>query len=124
MIPGAILPDQLMEGYQGWVMEGVLSQASFRCPPLGGQTIFTVLSMHISNIYAKKKRGIAKKSSSSRSVPLMLSQHIDVLQVISKGAAIETTSVSIVERLCRLRFASAAGPYAIAGTHIDSKQLG
>ena len=54
------LPDQVMEGEQGWVLQGVLSRASFRRSPVSGQKFFTVLSLHISNIYAKKK-GIAKK---------------------------------------------------------------
>ena len=54
------LPDQVMEGEQGWVMQGVLSRASFRRPPSSGQVTFTVLSLHIDNIYAKKK-DIAKK---------------------------------------------------------------
>ena len=40
------LPDQVMEGEQGWVMQGVLSRASFRRPPLSGQKTFTVLSLH------------------------------------------------------------------------------
>ena len=34
------LPDQLMEGDQGWVMEGVFSRASFRRPPLSGHKTF------------------------------------------------------------------------------------
>ena len=54
------LPDQVVEGEQGWVMQGVLSRASFRRSPVSGQKTFTVLSLHISNIYAKKK-GITKK---------------------------------------------------------------
>ena len=54
------LLDQLMEGEKGWVMQGILSRASFRRPPLSGQETFTVLSLHISNIQVKK-RGIAKK---------------------------------------------------------------
>ena len=49
-----------MEAEQGWVMQGVLSRASFRRSPVSGQKYFTVLSLHTSNIYAKKK-GIAKK---------------------------------------------------------------
>ena len=49
-----------MAGEQGWVLQGVLSRAIFRRPPESGQKYFTVLSLHISNIYAKKK-GIAKK---------------------------------------------------------------
>ena len=54
------LPDKVMEGDQEWVLQGVLSRASFRRQPLSGQKTFTILSLHISNIYAKK-RGIAKK---------------------------------------------------------------
>ena len=54
------LPDQVMEGEQGWVLQGVLSRAIFRRPPVSGQKYFTVLSLHVSNIYATRK-GIAKK---------------------------------------------------------------
>ena len=60
------LPDKVMEGDQGWVLQGVLSRASFRRPPLSGQKAFTVLSLHISNIYAKNV--VLGKSSSSRFV--------------------------------------------------------
>ena len=45
---------------QGWVMQGILSRASFRRAAVSGQKFFTVLSLHISNIHAKQK-GIAKK---------------------------------------------------------------
>ena len=48
------LPGKVMEGDQGQVLQGMLSRASFRRPPLSGQKTFTVLSLHISNIYAKK----------------------------------------------------------------------
>ena len=54
------LPDQVMEGAQGWVVQGVLSRASFRRPPVSGQKTFTVLSLHVNHTYAMK-RGIAKK---------------------------------------------------------------
>ena len=57
---GRELPDQVMEGEQGWVLPGVLSRASFRRSPVSGQKYFTVLFLHISNIYDKKKC-IAKK---------------------------------------------------------------
>ena len=53
------LPDQVMEGEQGWVMQGFLSRALLRRPPLSGQETFTVWSLHISNINGKK-RGNAK----------------------------------------------------------------
>ena len=57
------LPDQAVEGVQGWVMQGVLARASFRRPPLSGQKTFTVLCLHKGNVFAKK-RGIAQNSSS------------------------------------------------------------
>ena len=60
------LPDQVMEGDQGWVMQGVLSRASFRRPPLSDQKTFTVLSSHKSN---RQKTGIAKSSSSQSKPP-------------------------------------------------------
>ena len=50
------LPDQIMEGEQGWVLQGVLSRAIFRRPPVSGQKYFTVLSLHITNIYATLPR--------------------------------------------------------------------
>ena len=62
------LLDKVMEGDQGWVLQGVLSRASFRRRPLSGQKTFTVLSQHIGNINAKKN-GVLRKSSSSPSVP-------------------------------------------------------
>ena len=54
------LPDQVMEGDQGWVLQGVVSRDSFRRPPLSGQKTCTVLSLHMTNIYAQK-RCIAKE---------------------------------------------------------------
>ena len=50
-----------MEGEQGWVMQGILSRASFRRPPLSGQETLTVLSLHHEPHLCQKKRGIAKK---------------------------------------------------------------
>ena len=48
-----------MEG-AGWVLQGVLSRASFRRQRLNDQKTFTVVSLHINNVYAKK-RGKGKK---------------------------------------------------------------
>ena len=50
MTQGEDLPDQVMEGEHGWVLQGVLSRAIFWRPPVSGQKYFTVLSLHISNI--------------------------------------------------------------------------
>ena len=54
------MQDHIVEGEQGSVLHGVLSRASFRRAAAIGQKFFTVLSVHINNVYAKK-RGIAKK---------------------------------------------------------------
>ena len=54
------LQDQVVEGEHGCVAQGVLSRASFRRAAASGQKYFTVLSLHVCNIYARKK-GIAKK---------------------------------------------------------------
>ena len=80
------LPDQVMEGGQGWVMQGVLSRASFRCPPLSGQKSFTVLSLHISSIYAKK-RGIAKKQLIFTVRAIMIGLQNDVVASDFNGTA-------------------------------------
>ena len=61
------------------------SCASFRRPPISGQVTFTVLSLHISNIYAKKK-GIAEKLILTiRAV--MIGQQIDVVAGDFNGTA-------------------------------------
>ena len=79
------LPDQVMEGEQGWVMQGVLSLASFRRSPVSGQKPFTVLSLDISNIYAKKK-GIAKKLILTLRA-IMISQEVDLVAGDFNGTA-------------------------------------
>ena len=79
------LPDQVMEGEQGWVMQGVLSRASSRRSPVSGQKYFTVLSLHISNIYAKKK-GIAKKLILTLRA-IMISQEVDLVAGDFNGTA-------------------------------------
>ena len=55
--------DHIVEGEHGWVLQGVLSHATFRRAAASGQKVFTVLSLHISNIYAKKKKVLPRKSS-------------------------------------------------------------
>ena len=70
------LADQVMEGDQGWVMQGVISRASFRRPPLSGQKTFTVISLQVSKIYAKN--GVGKKLIFTiRAV--MLGEHVDLV---------------------------------------------
>ena len=52
--------NKMKEGESGWVLQGVISRASFRRTPSSGQKSFTVAPLHINNNYAKK-RGIGKK---------------------------------------------------------------
>ena len=79
------LPDQVMEGEQGWVLQGVLSRASFRRSPVSGKKCFTVLSLHTSNIYAKKK-GIANKLILTIRA-IIIGQHIDLVAGDFNGTA-------------------------------------
>ena len=57
-----VVPDLVVEGEHGWVSTRSYCVTCFlsSCCAASGQKFFTVLSLHISNIYAKKK-GIAKK---------------------------------------------------------------
>ena len=71
------LQDQFFEGEQRWVLQGVLSRALFRRAAASGQKYFTVMSLHISNIYAKKK-SIAKKIIQTVRA-IMISQDIDLV---------------------------------------------
>ena len=66
-------------------MQGVLSRASFRRPPLSGQKTFTVMPLHKSNIYAKK-RGIAKKLILTIRA-IMIGQQIDLVAGDFNGTA-------------------------------------
>ena len=79
------LPAQVIEGEQGWVIQGVLSRAIFRRQPVSGQKCFTVLSLHTSNIYAKKK-GIAKKLILTLRA-FLISQEVDLVAGDFNGTA-------------------------------------
>ena len=80
-----ILPDRFVEGEQGWVLQGVVSRASFRRAASSGQTAFTVLLLHIKNVYAKK-RGIAKRIIQAVR-PLLTYQDIDFIAGDFSGTA-------------------------------------
>ena len=66
-------------------MQGVLSRASFRRPRVSGQETFAVLSLHISNIYAKKKRIAKKLILTIRAI--MISQKVDLVAGDFNGTA-------------------------------------
>ena len=75
----------IVEGEHGWVLQCVLSRASFRRAAASRQKVFTVLSLHINNVFAKK-RGIAKKIIQTVRA-LMISQNIDSVAGDFNGAA-------------------------------------
>ena len=77
--------DHNVEGEHGRVLQGVVSRASFRRAASSGQTAFTVFSLHINNVFAKK-RGIAKKIIQAVRA-LMISQSIDLVAGDFNGAA-------------------------------------
>ena len=76
---------QIVEGDQGWVLQGVPSRATFRRVAASGQKVFTVLSLRINNIYAKKK-GIAKNIIQTLRA-IMISQDIDLVVGDFNGTA-------------------------------------
>ena len=67
-------------------MQGFLSRASFRRPPVSGQVTFTVLSLQKSHIYAKK-RGIAKKLILTIRA-FMISEQVDLVAGDFNGTAV------------------------------------
>ena len=79
------MQDLIALGEHGWVLQGVLSRASFRRSAVSGQKVFTVFSLHINNDFAKK-RGIAKKIVQTMRA-LMISQDIDLVAGDFNGAA-------------------------------------
>ena len=79
------LPDQVMEGEQEWVLQGVLSRASFRRSPVSGQKYFTVFSLHVSNIHTRKK-GIAQKLILTPRAKL-IAQEVDLVACDFNGTA-------------------------------------
>ena len=96
------MQDHIVEGEHGWVLQGVLSRASFRRAAASSQKVFTVLSLHINNTYAEKK-GVAKKIIRTNRA-LMISQDIDLVAGDSNGAAWRCRSCdnlsSITEAFC------------------------
>ena len=80
-----VLLEKVVEGDSGWVLQGVLSRASFRRQPLSGQKTFTFLSLHVSNIYAKKRGTGEKLILTIRAV--LLDEKVDLVVGDFNGAA-------------------------------------
>ena len=120
------LPDQIIEGEHGWVLQGVLSRASFRRAAVSGQKLFTVLSLHISNIHAKKK-GIAKKLIQTLRA-IMISQEVDLVPGDFNGTAWRCRSrdnlSTIDEAFSDCALPTPSGPTPLWGPWIHSEQLG
>ena len=79
------LPDKVMERDSYWVLQGVLSRASFRRQRLSDQKTFQVLSLHISDTYAKKRGKGKKLILTIRAV--MLDEKVDLVGSDFNGAA-------------------------------------
>ena len=117
--------DHIVEGEHGWVLQSVLSRASFRRAAASGQKVFTVLSLHINNVFAKK-RGVAKKIIQTVRA-LMISQNIDLVAGDFNGAAWccrSRNNISTIDEVFSDCFAHAAGPHTIVGTRIHPEKLG
>ena len=116
------LPDQVMEGEQGWVMQGVLSRASFCRSPVSGKKYFAVLSLQISNIYAKKK-GIAKKLILTLHA-ILISQEVDLVAGDFNGTAWRCRSNDNLSTIDEAFTDCALPTPTFVGSWIHSGQLG
>ena len=114
-----------MEGEQGRVMQDVLSRASFRRAAVSGKKTFTVLSLHISNFYAKRK-GIAKELILTLRA-VMISQEVVLVAGDFNGTAWRhrgKDNFSTIDEAFTDCLAYATGPLTTVGTRIHSGQLG
>ena len=75
----------LLKGEHGWVCKAFCHVPFFRRAAASGQKVFTVLSLYISNIYAKKK-GIAKKIIQTLRA-IFISQDVDLVAGDFNGTA-------------------------------------
>ena len=75
----------MREGQSGWVLQAVISRASFRRIPRNGKSYFTMMSLHINNTHAKK-RGIAKNLLLAVRI-VMHQQQVDLVAGDFNGAA-------------------------------------
>ena len=73
------------EGQSGWVLQGVISRASFRRLPRNGKSFFTLMSLHINNSLPKKHGTGKKLLLAVRTV--MLEEHVDFVAGDFNGAA-------------------------------------
>ena len=77
--------DHIVEGEQGWVLQGVLSRASFRRTAVSGQKVFTVCIPAYQQCLCQEK-GIATKIIQTIRA-IMISQQIDLVAGDFNGTA-------------------------------------
>ena len=77
--------EAVREGQTGWVLQGVISRASFRRIPRNGKSHFTMMSLRINNTFAKKRRIAQNLPLAVRTV--MLQQLVDLVAGDFNGAA-------------------------------------
>ena len=73
------------EGQSGWVLQAVISRASFRRLSRNGKSFFTMMSLHINNHFPEK-RGIGKKLLLTVCT-VMLQEQIDMVAGDFNGSA-------------------------------------
>ena len=114
-----VLQDHIVEGEHGWVLQGVVSRASFRRAAASGQKVFTVLSLHINNVLAKK-RGIAKKIIQTVRA-LMMSLNIDLVAGVFGGARFSSTKTPsiLISASNRSTFMIRGGVYKIKSLKVN-----
>ena len=79
------------EGQSGWVLQAVISRASFRRLPRNGKSFFTMMSLHINHFV--KKRCLGKKLLLTVCA-VMLQEHVDPWLHATSPAACQSGSAS------------------------------
>ena len=111
------------EGQSGWVLQAVISRASFRRIPRNGKSYFTMMSLHIHNHYAKK-RGIGENLLLAvRTV--MRQEQVDMVGGDFNGAAWRRQSGNEQRRNSTMRSSShlVPKPSGIFACTVRSKSL-
>ena len=110
------------EGESGWVLQGVISRASFRRLPRNGKSFFSTMSSHIYNQFAKK-RVIGKKLLTIRAV--MQEVHVDLVAGDFNGAAWRRPCDNIIDgAFCQYGSADGTWPHTIVAPRCSARRMG
>ena len=109
-----VFPDKVVEGDSRWVLQGELSRVSCRRQPLCSQKN-TVLSLHISNVYAKK-RSIGKKITLTIRTMMLEETTWMWLLVISTGLLGDATLAPTASVALKKTFADSDLPMPLGST--------